>query len=450
MNFPWTEISPGHFRQPLDSIGKLWSTWYYNDVKLGREPLYIASYVKFHTLLEADELQNRLQNAWKAMRYHNPGIACTVDGFYREYKVPSEDEVNTWVSATFKTHQHKSADNVAREEAKDFHPVLHFIPDQEHKTRGELVLLSNHFFNDGRGEFYFWDSFLRLVAEPESVTFGDESKYLPCARDDLLRLPSHPTILAFLKAAGIVSGSHVPDPVTAPVKKDKEADHGCLKRLILTESQTARIADACKRKQVSVAGAFKAAHILTLRSLQKGVDGYARDECVGLEMLDLRSAFKGPYNPHQGFGTDYHVFLPAKFEVGNNKTFLDIAQDMTNWFRETRKSFTADPEGLDAVGHMMLQTLTGPSHGPIPPMFSSLGIVDGLMQSTYADGTVEVEDTWMAVLANRGMAQGFWTWTWKGQLHILTSFNEAYYDPQTVEVTLQTIVETVLKGLNID
>ncbi|KAM0542729.1 hypothetical protein ACHAPJ_012662 [Fusarium lateritium] len=384
------------------------------------------------------------------MRYYNPGIACTVDESSREYKVPTEDEVNAWVLATFKTHHQKSADDVGREEAKDFHPVLHFIPDQEHRNRGELVLISNHFFNDGRGEFYFWDSFLRLVTEPAAVVFGDEAKYLPYARDNLLGLPSHPTTPAFFKAVGIVGGAHVPEPVTTPVRKDKGPGHGCLKRIVLTEPQTARIAEGCKQRKVSVAGAFKAAHILTLRSLQERHDGHVRDECVGLEMLDLRSAFKGPYSPYQGFGTDYHVFLPAKFGLGNNRTFIEIAQEMAAWFRTTREDFTKDPEGLDAIGYVMLQSLTGPTQGPIPPMFSSLGNVNDFMRSSYGNGTIDIDDTWMAVLANGGMAQGFWTWTWKGQLHLLTSFNKAYYDPQSVEDTLQVIVDTVLKGLNVD
>ncbi|KAM0189310.1 hypothetical protein ACHAPI_010076 [Fusarium lateritium] len=450
MNFPWKEASPGHFRQPLDSLGKLWSAWYHNDITLGREPLYIASHVKFHSSLSSEEIQTRLQDAWKAMRYYNPGIACTVNKSYREYKVPSEDEVNAWVSATFKIHHQKTAEDVTREEARDFYPVLHFIPDQEHQAGGELVLISNHFFNDGRGEFYFWDSLLRLVAEPVAVVFGDETKYLPCARDDLLGLPSHPTTSAFFRAVGIIGGAFVSDPVTAPVKKDKGPDRGCLKRLALTEWQTARMVDACKQTKVSVAGAFKAAHILTLRSLQERSDGYARNECMGLEMLDLRSAFKGPYNSSQGFGTDYHVFLPAKFDLGSNKTFIEVAQEMTTWFRNTREDFTKDLEGLDAIGYVMQQALTGPTQGPIPPMFSSLGNVGDFMRSSYGNGMVFIDDTWMAVLANGGMAQGFWTWTWKGQLHLLTSFNEAYYDRQTVEVTLQTIVDTVLNGLNVN
>ncbi|KAF4435880.1 hypothetical protein F53441_13388 [Fusarium austroafricanum] len=451
MSFPWKEISPGNFRQPLDSFGRIWSTFYHTDAKYGREPVCIASYVKFNTTLEAKDLETNLRDAWKATRYFNPGIACAVDEFYREYKIPSQDEVDSWMLETFKTQLSKTPEEIIKNHTRDFHPVLHFFPAKDGNTRHELVILSNHMFNDARGEFYFWNSFFELVTTPEAVTFGDESKYLPPARDDLLGLPPSPSVPSYGKAMSLIGSAFVPDPVRTPLRPSNEAsDGGCIKRLALSESQTTKLVDACKLKGVSVTAAVKAAHILTLRGLQGASDGNYRDECFGFEMMDPRSAFKRSYNPSQSIGTDYHILMPTKFSLGDNKTFLDVAKDMTTSFRTIREDFNKDAEGLDALGYVMLQALTTPPEDPIPPIFSSLGIVDDFMKSNYGGSIVGIEDIWVVVPVNSGTYNGLWVWTWRGQLHLLTSFNKGCYSTEMMEKALQTIVDALLEGLNIE
>lgn len=100
---------------------------------------------------------------------------------------------------------------------REFKKVLRFCPNRHGKggngSGGELLLVHNQFVDDGRGTFYLFDALFRLVQNLEDVTFSDEAKYVPPARNDLLGLPNRPFIAAFLKAAGVIDASFAPDPV---------------------------------------------------------------------------------------------------------------------------------------------------------------------------------------------------------------------------------------------
>lgn len=445
-SFPWVEIAAKQFRQNHDSIGRVWSAWYHADIKYGRGTVALTSYTKIKTDMPPDELRKGLRDAWRTIRYYSPAIACAVGEFYRTYAVITDKEADEWVESTFQTHREGTVDDILYLHRNDLNPTLHFFPGQD---GGEVVKTGHHFFNDGRGEFFFWDALLKLVASPKTVTFGDEDKHLPPARDDLLSLPSHPTIPSYIKGTAILGESFAADPVMLPLASGNGTHRFCRMRASLDESQTARLVSACKHHGVTVTGAIKAAHILTIREAA-GAQESLRDQCSGLEFIDIRGAFPASHDSRSSFGTDYHVFLPGKFELGGGKTYIDVARDMTQWLRKTRQDLIESAEGLDAVAYMMLETLTKADPAPLPPIFSSIGILEDFMQHSHGDGKLVVEDTWMAVPAHHSPLNATWVWTWRGRLNLLMSFDEGYYDVDAVEAILKNTIDTTLRELGVE
>lgn len=465
-SFPWIEIRRGYYRQQLDSLSTRWSTWYTDDLEWRRDPVNIASYCKIRCpKLSPLELETRLRKAWIALRYHSPGIASGLvrepegETHYRSYETPTRSALSQWVWQTFRVHTHKSIDVLCEELGREFMPVLNFCPGRPEEatagSSGELLLVCNHFFNDGRGTFYLWQAFLKLAQIPEEVVFGDEAEHLPPSRDDLLGLPPRPTVPAFIRAATAIGNAFTPKPIALPleVNADTSKPGSKMVRHMLTEQQTAALVLACRKRGITVTAAFRAAHMMSCQAAWTASGREPRDQYMAIEMFDVRPWFRKPYDSRRNFGADYHGLIPARFDLSIPNSFDRLAQDVNEWLRERRQEYAADPNGLDAILVVMQSLLGGPtpdSVSPAAPIFGSYGVIDGkLMQRQYGD-EIYVEDVWSGVPCAGGSMSGSWIWTFNGQLNILFSYDTACYSTAMFDNLIQDTARRLLQGMGID
>jgi hypothetical protein len=454
-SFPWVKEGARRYRQQLDSSGLLWNRWYRKDVEAGHGALAVVSYCRFRSSLTSAELEARLQKAWRAMRYFNPGIACKLEEFYRTYEVPNESEVERWMRETFHIHALKTMDEVIQGCQHDLQPVMHFWPNRR-DGMGELLLSTHHHFTDGHGALYLWDTLFKLVDKPLDVSFGDEAQYLPFARSDLLGLPRIPNVPSFLKAAHVLSETFLPDTIGLPrhdTGRPGIKDRCLIFRQFLSVAQTSAIMVACKERRLTVSAAFRAAQMLVCQAVEAEATSSKpsqspRNKYMTIDMFDTRPWFRELAVPDRNLGTDFHASIPSLFDL-EKKDFREVANDVNTWLKETRAQYKADPTGLDALAMALQPVLCGDLPAPRAPVTSSLGVLDDFVSRKYGS-SIEVDDTWNFALGAYGPITAWVIYTFRDRFQVVACCNEAYFEPAIIQKAMRDTTATMLKGLKIE
>jgi hypothetical protein len=447
-NYPWRRVAPGSYTQEYDSFQALQAMWNTLD-KEGRRLHLLASCIEIRSNIS--DFKSRLRKAWLAARYYHPGIAMLMGEYYKTYTVPTEEELETWLHDTFRTPPCDTAEEFQKQHVgADPRPQLHWFPKSQ-----QLLLTAHHALFDVTGLWLFWQSLLELVASPKQVRFGDEWKSLPLARDDLLGLPKYPSLAGHAKGLALVTDALKQDSVELPTLNTKtsadgqiipngESRNGFL-RLTLSSEQSTAIVQSCKRHGVSITSAFFAAVAMTCRKIQSE-HGPAGRYAVGFHNFDSRPWFSKEATSICNAGNDPHTMIPFAVDL-EGKDFDEVLTITDETFKSLRAEFAKDPTGLDAVSHMLKGLLN--LDGPIAtfPGFSSFGVGDKLIKTTYYDEAgdwIRIEDSyhWIHNMV-KGM-NALCVYNWKGKMYLGGCFNEAYHSEGMFRCLFQDSFELVL------
>ncbi|CRG92721.1 hypothetical protein PISL3812_09787 [Talaromyces islandicus] len=452
-NYPWRQVTPGTYIQDYDSWQSVQAIW--NNVdREGRRLHMLASCIEIQSNIT--DLESRLRSAWLAARYFHPGLAIELGEYYKAYRVPTAEELEAWVNDTFIMPACANAEEFQKQHlstSPDSH--LHWFP----KTK-QLLFTAHHTLFDATALWLFWGAYLDLVISPKIVTFGDEWKNLPLARDDLLGLPKYPSLAGNVKGLSMITNALKPDAIELPTLNTTTNSDGQVVpngrsrneflRLALSAEQSTAIIQACKRRGTSITAAFFTAISLTCQKIQREY-GSAGRYAIGFHNFDSRPWFPRELASTVNAGNDPHAMIPFTVDL-DGKSFEDIAKITDENFKSIRADFGNDPAGLDAVSHMLKGLLN--LDGPIAtfPGFTSFGVADRVIKTAYHDevgGWIKIEDSYHWI---QNMVKGMnavCVYNWKGRMYLGGCFNEAYHTKEMFHRLFRDSFDLILHTFNL-
>ncbi|KAK7956518.1 uncharacterized protein PG986_005740 [Apiospora aurea] len=409
------------------------------------------------------------------------------------------------LDASFLVHPGLDARGLTRSLKREAQPRLHWLPQT-----GEMVLTMHHCYADARSTWVFWDALLEKVAKGASPAMPDiddptKPPNLPPARDDLLGLPSWPSIQGWLKAHDLLASVTKPDLVLLPPStiipaagepKDWLSGPGDFVRHSISESQTAAVVAVCKARGITVAAVFYATLASTTRALQEAERGGSGERhAVTFHHFDVRPWLQATGNTNRvGLGVDYHVIIPfalgmvipspvgAAETKGENvvqeRSLDELAHDMNVFFQTTRHEFGQDPSGLDALTYYVRSMFVPSIPAPSASIFSSVGVAEHFIRRSFSGGEegeevclrdshgcegeeedsfrsrgstleLEVEDTYVMTLGAKLM-NCVMLHTFRGRIWALSGFDQSYLRVEMLESLLAMTFQKLLAWLGVE
>lgn len=412
--------------------------------------------------LPPHDLAPLLRNAWLQMRQQYPTLAAENHPEGKIYTSPSSSaELEAWLAATFIVTPGKTSAEHWKTMIKTRQMTIYFCPEE-----CQLFMQGEHHILDGRGLMNFWDRFFRALASPAKEdlmkTDGSEVSRLPPRSDDLLdtaeKKPGRGEQRALEILAPLVS-MNAPICVPVPHSLTPCSPQNAALELRLSTRTTESVIAACKAQRLSVTAAWHAAVVFATQSIQakrnsvSGAGVGTQFACFG--NFDLRRYFPAPDAtslPDAYALSNHHGVLPYVV-APDGKTFPQVARELTSFYQQDLPK--ADAEVWSALGPMIRMLVPDFTQTPLEqttPALSSLGVVDNLIGSWYADaegkGGWRVKDVWFGNTVTGPWLECF-MWTWQRRLSVNTCYNPAYYTHAEVDEFNHLVLEKMLDGLRV-
>ena len=386
-----------------------------------------------------------VKDAWIALRYEHPILACHIHEGRIVYQTADEPELKDWLAETLIVHDSKVA---ARElygmTPRPFNRVIcHVLLDSQ-----EILVQSTHAHVDGLGVVTLFDNLLRMLGRPRKVVFGDEAKNLLPPLSTIAQIPS-PTPQQQARWDSSLNAwlSNHPTLRLAATNTNEPPGRSQVQSLTFSATSTALIINAVRALNLTVTHAAQAAIALAAHTHGKNNPGHstfstfaiynARDYCSG-----------AGYGPSALVGPHFTAAL-ATFQLGS---FLATARSVRDVFVSERAdgyALTMLPVFTQAV----LQTMATPqATPPSTPLFSSFGNLDGRLQRTYdrdTDGEIELLDFW-CTLDEVTPDVYIGMWTFGGRLTLQVGYNEVFHERGSIERFLGLVREQLAGGLGVE
>lgn len=398
----------------------------------------------------------RLRSAWKALRFACPNIATFVKepGKTLGYRIPqTAADVEAWLAQTFHEETDvESVERLMRRQAPNEMLHLHVLA-----RTGEILMETGHWFTDGRGIILLLNRFFDLAGLTPShmeQAWGEEITRLTPSQEDLFNLPYHldDTDFAFvdIKAKEALKTTPV---MTIPSLGDEKAPSDARRTLVrLNVAETRAIVNVCKERNVSVTSAVHAALAL--------VNMTYSDEST--RAFPYRSSFRRdcryllPEKYRTTFSGMCHVALPTDIPYG---TTFDDCLALLN--PEYRRGVTDQIFRIRRVYNQhIINLLFSPGHeaaGRICDVdISSLGVLDRFLKSdvTLALGADKRESADLQIRditcspAMYSSQSCLMVWTLHGELHLLTTWNDAYHTEAEISEITTSVKDTLVRHLS--
>ncbi|PWY85493.1 hypothetical protein BO83DRAFT_374233 [Aspergillus eucalypticola CBS 122712] len=389
------------------------------------------------------EVEASLKKAWTQLRYEQPQIATVHNDTTKVYEVPDETALQAWVASTVITSAAANAEDLYATITPITQATLYYLP-----ASSQLVLRTPHETIDGIGVIRLLDRLLSiLVSSPtENITFGDEPSRLAPTLREILGVAAQPTPEELERVMALYKPYMDHAPGIGPVSNlgNRPAGQSQHARLDIPTRTTEAIIQACKARGITVTSAVHAAYIQTIK---KHADpDHPSCHYVNTAQFNLR-----PYLPkHKAQYTASLGYTLFPVHLDSPNSFDQMAQALNRFYRTT---FANDPSKLPLVPHMtdiLFAVTQNPEYqkGPVPrdAIPSSLGIIENYMQRSYGTNRVIIRDFMLGVDVVMGMNMLLMS-TFRDQLQLVYSFNDAYHEPEHIMQYLQGIVEVLTEEL---
>jgi len=434
--YQWRQTDAGVYERSMDGIERLYWTVASAGKPLGREHWSLTTGVKLQP--ETENLVSVVRQGWIALRHAHPSLASHVENGKKVYKVATEDELKSWLVETFVV-----VDSTATDLFPTLKPVrrttLYLMPKCQ-----EIVIKTPHDRTDARGLLYLCNNLLQLIANPQTVHFGDEAQRLSPPLVVAVPLPKATPEQAAKAGQLLVNfGQALPSVGVPAVNTDQLPANTHRQELCFSKDTTFQIIAAAKRHNMTATHVVHAAVVVATSQLAKSNGSFS-----SYALFDLRKhcqpAFR--YMPMSA----YHSGLPYTVPAGS---FLETAEQLRHFYRQAKQGQEVTDDflaGIEPLIETMLQVLAQPPlTPPSQPMFSSFGTLENILQGDQCLLTKPLVLDWWFGQETLSPEPLVHFWTWQDEMKISTCYNETFHDANSIEMFLQTIKEVLLSGLEI-
>ncbi|KAF2204956.1 hypothetical protein GQ43DRAFT_453451 [Delitschia confertaspora ATCC 74209] len=449
---PWTETKPGLWQRPIGENEKFIKFIGDRAHQTGREHWSVTSGATFtlNKVLDSSELSGKCMEAWCALRFKHPSIACTAENDKLTYFVPSTVSVIDWAKETFTVHGSDVSEvNVVATLQPSRYTTAHLLP-----TEKKVLLHFAHWRTDGYGALQLVNAFLDKLCwsvndDNTVLPWGQEVKRLTPSIEEVLHLPitATPDIIVATKEY-MKTLAHTRGAVGVALKSDRQpAPAGTQStRFRLSETDTRAVLDACNARNISLLSAVHAS-CAALTYLEASPEH--RDKHYTSTMrFSLRPHLPKPYCTADFAATLYtggYMFpVPASQSwLANAKQYEEqYNTGITADFLKSRRQYAIDVLGI-------LQKGASPSDPPQSEVdISSVGDAEALVspQQRHGDTVLEVQDVSIGVETLTRQIYCF-LWTFGGRLELSLVYNEAYYEADRAKQMVQRLGNILMTEL---
>lgn len=446
----WVQVSESRWERPANGMESYFIEIENLTASLceGRRQYTINSRLKADFNIPPSERDQKLRHAWKQLRYEQPQIAATAEGMKKIYEIPDAAALESWLDKTFIISDASDSESLSRMVSPILQATLYYLPQSS-----ELVIRAPHSLIDGVGMIMLWHSYLTAVTNPHEITFGDEASRLPNTLETLLGHPEPPRPEMKAKAQEIID-EFISTPGMGPMNKVGKVPPGPTQRreLAFSTDTTKAIVSACKENGYSVSAAVHAAFLQTL--IKHADPTGDNSKYVTATNYNIRPYLPEPYNTSNYaaalFYTPWAFLLdppPSTF----NEAVLAIDGPYKTTLRENLENLELSGCITQALHEKMQDptVLAGPP--PRDALVSSLGIVERHLQRSYGeDGkdSIVVHDFKFGIEVIVGYSM-FFFYTFRDQLRLIYSFNEASEDPLSIHAYLEDMQKVLQNELGV-
>jgi hypothetical protein len=444
----WQEIAPGQYQRPLDTGERLYRGVGASTAHLGKQHWLVASALQLKTSLSTSDIER----TWVALRHKHPHVAAVADdsGTLLRYTVPSPQDIDTWVQDTLIVHSLKMSRSAEQLES-DLEPtqlwMLHYFP----RSR-ELLFRAPHWRTDARGMLLLQDEFLTLLAAGSVAGEfdGREVSRLAPPFDQIAGLstemtpemgPASDAVLGVLFTGSTPVSINETLPANIPSRSQRVA-------MALSRDLTSKIIAASKARNQSVTTTVHAALIMATR---RHVPATGR--LFGFNPFDLRNRLPEPWNGSASCAMLGHTGKPVSIDFMEHPDFDTVATHLSTFYSTDVQPLFGHMVDLHRkIGNIMAMPFEDALNmpGAARPELSSLGVVDKYLKTKYSGpaGRFEVSDWWLGV-QQMNRALQMYLWTRDGSMRLGCNYNEAFYNPDFVELFVEEWKGVLMKELGI-
>ncbi|KAL2401267.1 hypothetical protein ABEF93_004294 [Exophiala dermatitidis] len=446
-----------------------------------------------------EQLVPQLRRAWQDLRHQHPSMASTLDTtrYVWEYHPTTEKgEEEKWLRMTFVVVSFQiEAATLATQLVAPPRPTLHVLPRSQ-----ELLLQSPHSSVDGAGLVMMAHLLLSAVTSPRdpggpfgscpsvdnSLNLNESESESECCNlappfrtmvqagpfTDMQSQAANAELERYLDA---FPGMTLPtkSPKTNPKTRDGTVRPGKTKRKchVFDECETSAIADACRRKGLTVTHAVHASIACAMARLKS--NSAAPNVYTGALSFDGRRI----YGTATAEEDDRDWQLPAtlcttawlpSIHVSDFDCTADQFKRAYAWHTNNNTDTNGNGNSTDNshthtrpdkrdqynIVELMIKNIlprisstTGATSASMASAnLSSLGVVERTLQRKY--GHLEVlEYAQLCEVLTASVCM--YLHTWRDQMVLSTMYNEAYYDAKFVEALVETVLDILRQGLGL-
>ncbi|KAM0210684.1 hypothetical protein ACHAPQ_005891 [Fusarium lateritium] len=438
---PWTQVSDSRWERPLDGLEAYFVIIANMSASMcdGREHYTLSSTLKLE--FDSSDVISGLRNGWKQLRFEQPQIATTIEAMKRIYTTPSEDSLEEWLADTFIVSEASNVEEMQQSIKPIKQTTLYYIP-----ASSEIVIRGHHYTFDGTGMEMIYHSFLQAVAHPKNITFGDEHTRLPPVLEEVLGFSKDSTI-AKDKAEELLGYYLSNQPAIGPVSKLSTVPAGNCQHaeLVFSSGITALLVKTCHSKGISVTSAVHAAYVRTIMEHKDPESNQSR--YTSMNQFNLRPYLPAPYDSSKYAASVYYAPHPHKVDLP--ASYWDLVESFNKYY----KTFQRDPSALEMTGHFkrgMRDVASNPEFLNAPPpkdaLVSSLGVVEWFINREY--NGIRVKDFKFGADIVLGMSMLFF-YTFQGKLRLVHSFNDAFENPEDIQMYLKRMQGILVQELQL-
>ncbi|KAI9037121.1 uncharacterized protein KD926_000838 [Aspergillus affinis] len=467
----WTEQRDGSWSRPLDCHDRLFQFIGDQAKPLDREHWLLVGNVRLKlSPTKADSIADELRQAWKRLRLQHPDIALElVEGNEKRYlPVHSQQALHAWSDATFRIESDvPSADHFFTHRLRRADPqaTCHWVP-----ASCELVLVSQHWRWDGCGLLMMLHELLAQLEHPPSAPTasvdldGREAARLVPSLDVVLGMPEiekedKTRALGWDKQADDLLGKFIAGIPSIGVYKAPSSSSDAPSPVPQLPGKTIRVEQVIPRElTASIRRAARSRHNVTVTSAVHASAIVATVRAnptspatrfTSWAMFDLRKHCPAPFDGPLHAPSLRTFGLPINLDA--RAPWPDLAHALQTIYHE--QPWTPPDSDLlyNRVPYInkvitMLATPPPPDLPPASePSISSLGVLDRYVKPRYADD-VDVADVSVAV---HQLSPQLYVhvWSWDGEMHLSTCFNETYHEREFVTEWLADVVGILVENL---
>ncbi|PYI00891.1 hypothetical protein BO78DRAFT_437214 [Aspergillus sclerotiicarbonarius CBS 121057] len=441
---PWTQVSPIQYERSFDSVEVFYRVIADAGAPFNKHHYLISSVTRLKSLPPAEEVQQ----AWKNLRQQHPQIAAVADdsGTRFVYTVPCPAELDAWAHDTFLVEPDGSAAHLVSTLQPSPLFQLYYLPQSR-----ELLWRTPHWRIDGFGLMYLQAAFFRLLSGQSSPDPSDVENIITRLNPALDEVMSHPStmtpeqITSAVNAEFSILVNNATTAISLPTLPNIIPTTTRTIQTTIPTDTTTRIITACKAHGLSITTAAHAAFAVSLlphvqHNYDPSTRGLPGGTYTGLNAHSLRRYMPAPFNGPSAAVSCCHTGICFSVDLSINRDFHSIASVLGKGYardmsaNEPRNIFPCLPHYVRQIQEMFLAPPADPLHGPAVPFVSSLGRVNDYLGEQY--GEIEVED-WSIGVENASRSLIMNVWTWRGELRLGVSWNEAFYEEGFVRGLLE-------------